>query len=142
MTPGTEATAEETEEMTALSAFWANTSMGGMEKRGMGGISPGLYPGTAAPGAWEEGAWLGPADCAAPADWCDPPEHPAATRAAVAARTAAVIGFFLIMCGPPGLRAHRYRRGRAFDRNTAARAAGPGGDGALPAGAPVTGSIT
>jgi len=31
---------------------------------------------------------------------------------------------------------------RAFARTPAARAAGPGGDGALPAGAPVTGSIT
>ena len=34
--------------MTALSALEANTSSAGIAKRGIGGISPGRYPGTAA----------------------------------------------------------------------------------------------
>ena len=48
VTPSTEASCEEAESMTALSALEAKTSIAGREKRGIGGISPGRYPGTVA----------------------------------------------------------------------------------------------
>jgi len=46
-TPGTDDRDEEADWMTALSALEANTSTGGNENRGIEGISPGRYPGTA-----------------------------------------------------------------------------------------------
>ena len=46
VTPSTEESCEEAESMTALSALEANTSIAGRENRGIGGISPGRYPGT------------------------------------------------------------------------------------------------
>ena len=46
LTPGTEDRVEDAESTMALSALDANTSIGGVEKRGIGGISPARYPGT------------------------------------------------------------------------------------------------